>query len=110
MILGEDVVLEGSFLVLNSSKNEVLAYAFLHHSDQKDKFEFGWRGAIVNEYQKLLQMITYNQILYAKKLGMNWIEGEIDSTDKFALELLRHLPFSPAPAWITYQKSNISIS
>ncbi|MGE6258144.1 hypothetical protein ACQKCU_09580 [Heyndrickxia sporothermodurans] len=106
MILSEDVIKQGSFIIFDEIKNEILAYSFLHNSDQNNIFEFGWCGVRDKKRKQLLQVLAYQQIKFAKEDGADFIVGEIDSTDEYAIEFLRFLPFSPSPTWITFQKVN----
>lgn len=102
IIFGDDTLLEGSYILLN--KGEISAFSLLHDSDTPKKFEFGWRGTKEEKDINQILYLTAYQIDYARKQGVRFIIGEIDTTDKYSLEMLKYFPFSPAPTWITYQK------
>jgi hypothetical protein len=106
LVLGKETILEGSYVVING--NEVVAFSMLHDSDTPEKLEFGWRGTKEDIDSNLIVLLTSYQIEYAKHQGFELIEGEIDTTDPFSLEMLKHFPFSPSPAFITYQKGQIN--
>jgi hypothetical protein len=102
LIFSDDTNMEASFII--HTDTEIMAYAFLHHSAAPGRLEFGWRGT---RHQNELSYITYLtalQVKYGKANGYHHIEGEIDSTDPYSLEMLKRFPFTPAAALITYQK------
>jgi hypothetical protein len=102
LIFNEDTVEDGSYIVLKD--REIYAYSLLHYSDTPNKFEFGWRGIRDNADIRLMLMLTANQINFAEQKGINYIEAEVDSTDNFSIEMLKFIPFSPAPSLLTFQK------
>lgn len=104
MIMRKDVITDGTYLCIDS-KEEVLAYSFLHDSAEDDAVEFGWCGANNIRNVDLLLDLTKYQIEYAVKNNINFIIGEFDITDKYAMEVLESLPFESCPTWITYQKT-----
>lgn len=99
----KDVITDGTYLCIDS-KEEVLAYSFLHESEEDDTLEFGWCGANNVRNVDLLLDLTKYQIEYAVKNNINFIIGEFDTTDNYAMEVLESLPFESCPTWITYQK------
>lgn len=104
LMMSEDVILDGTYLYVDKGEREVLAYSFLHFSEEDDTFELGWCGSNNVNNIDLIPDLTKHQIDYANKENIKSIIGEFDTTDKSAMEVLRSLPFEPSPTWITYQK------
>ena len=104
MITADDVILDGSFIGLDTAEKNILAYSFLHTSEKKDTAELGWAGVHSPEANTLLRSLVFQQIKYAEKHNVQFIEGEFDTTDECAMSLLKVIPVSPSPAWITYRK------
>ncbi|WP_254489166.1 GNAT family acetyltransferase [Bacillus thuringiensis] len=102
-ILADDVLLDGSFLII-SEENEIIGYSFLHTSEKDDTLELGWCGTHTTDNLPLLKILVFEQIMYANKHGYSFIQGEFDSTSIYAMELLKSFPFNPCATWITYQK------
>jgi hypothetical protein len=102
LIFNEEIIEDGSYIVLKD--NEIHAYSLLHYSDTPSKFEFGWRGTRHSTDIRLMLMLTALQINFAVEKGINSIEAEVDSTDKFSIEMLKFFPFSPAPSLMTFHK------
>lgn len=104
-VLEEDVLLSGSFVLFNDEK-EMIAYSFLHRSKEKeDTYELGWCGVRKGEQKGLLPFIFIEQILFAMKHNIKYILGEFDTTDDYAMEILKSFSFKPFPAFITYRES-----
>ncbi|MBJ8103708.1 MULTISPECIES: GNAT family acetyltransferase [Bacillus cereus group] len=103
MILAADVLLDGSFLIIDE-ENQIIAYSFLHTSEKDNTLEFGWCGTHTTEDLPLLKLLVFEQTTYANKHSYSFIQGEFDSTSIYAMEILKSLPFNPCPTWITYQK------
>ncbi|WP_342601123.1 hypothetical protein MHB48_09065 [Psychrobacillus sp. FSL H8-0483] len=104
MILADDVVPNGSYIYLDIDEEDIIAYSFLHESDREDALELGWCGTSESQNKELIPQLTFQQIKYAIKHDIQFIVGEFDTTDKYAMEVLSTLPFAPCPTWITYQK------
>ncbi|CAG9622069.1 hypothetical protein [Sutcliffiella rhizosphaerae] len=102
LIFNKDLIEDGSYIVLKD--NEIHAYSLLHYSNTPNKLDFGWRGTKNNNDMRLMLMLTALQINYAEKKGIHTIEAEVDSTDKFSIEMLKFFPFSPTPSLLTFQK------
>ncbi|MCI4252359.1 GNAT family acetyltransferase [Bacillus sp. CCB-MMP212] len=102
-ILADDVLLDGSFLII-SEENEIIGYSFLHTLEKDDTLELGWCGTHTTDNLPLLKILVFEQIMYANKHGYSFIQGEFDSTSIYAMELLKSFPFNPCATWITYQK------
>lgn len=100
MITADDLILDGSFIGMDSEEKNILAYSFLHTSEKKDTIEFGWAGG----HSTLVRSLVFHQIKYADNHNVQFIEGEFDTTDECAMSLLKVIPVSPSPAWITYRK------
>lgn len=103
MILAGDTLLNGSYIYIDEVEEDIVAYAFLHESDSKESYELGWCGAANIGNKKLIPDLTIHQAKYASDQGVQFIIGEFDNTDAYAMEVLKNLPFTPCPAWITYQ-------
>lgn len=104
MILADDVVLNGSYICLDIDEEDIIAYSFLHESDREDTLELGWCGTSENQNKALIPQLTFQQIKYAINHEIQFIMGEFDTTDNYAMEVLSTLPFAPCPTWITYSK------
>lgn len=103
MILADDVLLDGSLLIINE-EHQIMAYSFLHTSENDNTVELGWCGTHTTESVSLLKLLVFKQAMYANKHGYSFIQGEFDSTSIYAMELLKSFPFNPCATWITYQK------
>ncbi|MEK9198440.1 hypothetical protein [Ureibacillus sp. FSL E2-3493] len=104
MIFADDTVYNGSYIYLDTNENSIVAYAFLHESDKIDSLELGWCGAIDTKYIQLISDLIHNQVNYALNHNIQFIIGEFDTTDDYAMEVLTNFPFAPSPTWITLQK------
>jgi len=107
MILSKDIILNGSYVYLDEEKN-IIAYSFLHDSDNKGSFELGWCGLNNSLNKSYIIHLVNRQIRYAIDHDIHSIIGEFDNTDLYAMEVLKHFPFDPSPTWITYQKNEFS--
>lgn len=104
MILADDVVSNGCYICLDRKRKNIIAYSFLHDSDEKDSLELGWCGTVAIEQKQLLSQLVLHQVKYAIKHDIQYIIGEFDTTDKYAMEVLCNFPFAPSPTWITYRQ------
>src|SRR5690625_662865 len=102
LILAEDTILNGSYVFIDERKNEILAYSLLHESDTMNVGELGWCGCIDNRYKHLIPQLIFQQIKYCLSQNINSLLGEFDTTDHYAMEVLKSFPFTPCPTWITY--------
>lgn len=107
MILADDVLLDGSFLIIDE-EHQIMAYSFLHTSEKDNTVELGWCGTHTIDDLSLLKLLVFEQFMYANKHGYSFIQGEFDSTSIYAMEILKSVPFNPCPTWITYQKKRES--
>ncbi|MBS9802140.1 GNAT family acetyltransferase [Bacillus toyonensis] len=103
MILADDMLLDGSFLIIGE-ENEIIGYSFLHTSEKDNTLELGWCGTHTTDNLSLLKLLVFEQTMYANKHGYSSIQGEFDSTSIYAMEVLKSFPFNPCATWITYQK------
>lgn len=103
MILADDVLLDGSYLIIDE-EYQIVAYSFLHTSEKDNTVELGWCGTHTIDDLSLLKLLVFEQFMYANKHGYSFIQGEFDSTSIYAMEILKSFPFNPCPTWITYQK------
>ncbi|MFE7376071.1 GNAT family acetyltransferase [Bacillus cereus] len=103
MILADDMLLDGSFLIIGE-ENEIIGYSFLHTSEKDNTLELGWCGTHTTDNLSLLKLLVFEQAMYANKHGYSFIQGEFDSTSIYAMEVLKSFPFNPCATWITYQK------
>ncbi|MGE7920797.1 GNAT family acetyltransferase [Viridibacillus sp. NPDC093762] len=101
--LYDDAILEGSFLLCNPVNQNIIAYSFLHETEVQTELEIGWSGVDQIMHLPLLQLLTYNQITYAKTNGYEVLIGEFDTTSPYALEILELFPNESCPTWITFQ-------
>ncbi len=100
LVFAEDLLEKGSFVY--AEEGEIIAYSFLHTSDEKDTFELGWCGATRDNNQEMIRLLVQRQILYTKKQGVSKLLGEFDTTDEAAMSVLGSFPFEPCPTWVTY--------
>ncbi len=102
----EDLVEEGSFVALHGG--EYAAVALLHPGEGSSEMELGWRGVARDhlEHQRnLVLALTFRQLAYAARCGCRTVRAEVDTTDPWSMLLLEHLPFRPAPAWVTLRRN-----
>lgn len=104
MLLADDILSDGSYIYLDNDEKNIIAYTFLHESDRENSFELGWCGAADIKNKGLILHLIYYQAKYAMKHNKQFIGGEFDTTDIYAMEVMGSFPFAPCPAWITYQK------
>ena len=104
LMLADDCDLEGSYLLVDPMGKDILAYSFIHVSDDRDTLELGWCGSSVEADISLIPQLVLHQIQYAIKRGYELLEGEFDTTSKYAMQVLRTIPFPPCPVLVTYQK------
>ncbi|WP_432355592.1 hypothetical protein [Sporosarcina sp. A2] len=45
LVLANDVIVKGSFVFLDTCGNDILAYSFLHESEDEHSYELGWCGS-----------------------------------------------------------------
>lgn len=105
LILANDTITKGSYVLLDRRQEAIIAYSFLHESDSKNIYELGWCGCSDKQDKELIPQLTLQHIRYAVNQGAESIVGEFDTTDDYAMEVLRTFPFAPCPTWITYQKA-----
>lgn len=104
LILADDCDLEGSYVLVDPIRTDILAYSFIHVSDDKETLELGWCGSSEGGNISLIPQLILHQIQYASEHGYDFLEGEFDTTSKYAMQVLRTIPFAPCPAWVTYRK------
>lgn len=104
LILADDLIADGSYVYLDQSQKNIVAYSFLHESGEEDSVELGWCGAIDAENRRLIPQLVSQQISYAMKHQIQFLIGEFDTTDDDAMEVLRSFPFKPSLAWVTYRR------
>lgn len=104
LILADGTLIYGSYVHLDKRGKEIIAYSFLHESDRKNTYEFGWCGCSDKRLKALIPQLVLQQIRYAIGQNVRTIVGEFDTTDRYAMEVLKTFPFAPCPTWITYQK------
>lgn len=104
LILAEDIISNGSYVLLDDESNEILAYTFLHESESKDTYELGWCGSSSQLNKQLITHLVFEQIKFAAKQNVKTLIGEFDNTDHFAMEVFKSFPFKTTPTWITFMK------
>jgi len=104
LILANDIVINGSYVCLDTGRKNIVAYSFLHESDNENSYELGWCGCSSSQYKRIIPQLILQQIKYSLNHNVKAITGEFDTTDSYAMEVLRAFPFAPCPTWITYQK------
>ncbi|WP_042149531.1 hypothetical protein [Paucisalibacillus sp. EB02] len=107
LIFAEDLIRQGSY-VLVDKKEEIISYSLLHASESNGTVEFGWKGTRDRSEIETINLLVSSQIEYGKRKGYKKLEGEFDTTDPYALEVLNHFGFPKSPVWITYQKKQRS--
>ncbi|UNL83319.1 GNAT family N-acetyltransferase [Priestia koreensis] len=101
MIFADDVMKNGSYVLVDQSERHIAAYSFLHEGSQENFVELGWFGA--SDDEALILPIIQQQILDSLNNGIELITGEFDTTSTYAMNVLKHFPFAPSPTWITYR-------
>ena len=78
----------------------------MHENDELG-MDLGWRG-VAQEYDSMrhesIKLLTNLQIGYAKKSKKRMLYLEIDSTDKWSLEMMNFLELKKINRWLSYQK------
>lgn len=96
--------MHGSYVYLDTSGQEILAYSFLHESESAKTYELGWCGCSDKRYKRLIPQLIFQHITYSIDQNINAITGEFDTTDHYAMEVFKSFPFIPSPTWVTYEK------
>lgn len=104
LIFADDTIVEGSYLYVDQVKKKIIAYSFLHESDEANTYELGWCGCANDALKKWLLQLVQEQVNYAQQNGIQMIKGEFDTTDDYAMEVLKSFPFSFDSTWMTYRK------
>ncbi|WJY28299.1 hypothetical protein [Sporosarcina trichiuri] len=104
LVFAEDMIPEGSFVSTDRKTGQVIAYSFLHESGKDGVHELGWCGCNKKTELAVLPKLVQQQLHYSVSQQIHTIEGEFDTTDPYAMEILKRFPFMPCPALITYQK------
>lgn len=103
-IVKEDFIAQGSFVLKKEKK--VIAFALMHENDELG-MDLGWRG-VAEEYDSMrhesIKLLTNLQIGYAKESRKRILYLEIDSTDKWSLEMMSFLKLKKINRWLSYQK------
>lgn len=102
LIFSEDMMEQLSYVFIEDE--EIIAYSFLHETDEEGELELGWCGVREEDQIHTLPQLFLLQIHAAKKLKYKTILGEFDTTDQHAMEILKFFAFEPTPTWITLQK------
>ncbi|PAV29680.1 hypothetical protein CIL05_09915 [Virgibacillus profundi] len=105
LVLADDVITDGSYIYVNADHNEIMAYSFLHESEDTETLELGWCGSVDNKRISLIPQLVMQQIAYTNNHGYKYMEGEFDTTSEYAMKVLRNIPFPPTALLITLQKS-----
>ncbi|UUV18915.1 GNAT family N-acetyltransferase [Fusobacteria bacterium ZRK30] len=103
-IVKEDLIAQGSFIL--KKEKRIIAFALMYENDQLG-MDLGWRG-VAEEYDFMryesVEVLTNLQIGYTKKSGKRILYLEIDSTDKWSLEMMKFLKLKKTNRWLSYQK------
>lgn len=102
LILAEDVLMQGTYVSLNDAGSEIVAYSFLHHSEDEQTYELGWCGCREEQDKDMLLELIQQQIDDADDKQIAYLLGEFDSTDMYAMEVYQGFPFIPSTPWLTY--------
>lgn len=101
LIFSDDLIPEGSYLYVKD--NQIIAYTFLHETSNHE-VEMGWVGAEDLRQKEKVASLVHRQIDFAERKGFEFLSGEFDTTDKFAIALLESLQLPRTPVWITLKK------
>lgn len=104
LIAAEDTIMQGSYIFLDTSEKDIVAYSFIHESDNAHTYELGWCGCSDERYKGCIPQLIFQQAKYAINANVEAIVGEFDTTDHNAMEVFKSFPFTPCPTWITYIK------
>lgn len=103
LIFADDLIMDGSLLYIDETTQKILAYSFLHESEEDDRLELGWCGSERNQHIQLISELLSAQKNYAQKQGYHFIVGECDTTSPFAMEVFRSIGTPKCKTLITYQ-------
>ena len=99
------LIKSGSYLI--NFEGKVIAFALLHESDESS-YDLGWRGISPDfdlHRSFLIKTLTTRQLVYAKQNNVEWLNVEIDSTDRCSMSILNEFQFNIGAKWLSYQKS-----
>lgn len=102
LTFSDDLIRKGSFLYLK--ENRIIAYAFLHESNEINMLDLGWVGALEPAYKGEIVSLVYQQLEFARERGVEFISGEFDTTDEYAFAVWESIPFAPTQAWLTLKR------
>ena len=106
MFLGEDLVTEGMFYIIDKNDN-IVSFSSIRNPIGRPK-EWGWFGSLpekvaIQDAELFNLALKYVEFGFAEKIGVSELYFEIDSTDWQAFQLLNHLPFEVEEIYLTYQ-------
>lgn len=104
LILSDDLIKNASFVYVDR-EGHIVAYSCLHFSEREDTVELGWCGSNDLNQRSLIPELVKMQIAYAKQQGIQYVEGEFDTKNPYAMHVYKHIPFPKSTNWITYQFS-----
>jgi hypothetical protein len=105
LIYDDSLEVAGSVVVLR--EHEFAGLGLLHVHEQPDHLAIGWQGvAAAYEQDEALIMpaLISAEITYARQQGYRYLDAEIDTTDRWSMQLLSLIPTPPAEQWVTFRK------
>lgn len=106
LAMDDDVIDDGSFVAVRAGT--FVGVALLHREPGEGNATFGLCGVPAElgrqAHEILVKALTARQIEAARHLGIRSMCAELDSTDPAAMTRLATVPFSPAPAWLTFRR------
>ncbi|GEL77865.1 hypothetical protein [Tenuibacillus multivorans] len=106
LIFASDVNMNGSFIALDE-EDRIVAYSFLHNCDN-ETLELGWCGVSDETHLYLLPQLVLKQGSFAKKVGIQNLEGEFDTTDENAMYVFMELNFEVIESLVMYREEKNS--
>ncbi|MFS0780213.1 hypothetical protein [Bacillus sp. 1P06AnD] len=104
MIWNGDVWREGSYLLVCRTSKEVKAYSFLHKTENTRMAEWGWCGAAEPSLIKWIPSLVAAQFRFAAFKGIQYLQGEFDSTSPYAMEVMNAFSLPKKNTLITYRQ------
>lgn len=95
---------EATFLALQGTQCVGMSAAY---REDPDRLALAWAGVTEEHLQHEREMVlalTLHQVSYAVGQGVTELQGEFDSTNRWAIMQMSAFPFLPAPCWMTFQR------
>lgn len=102
ILLNDSPDTKNSLICLHpAAPHHVAGYIMLHPIDGQ-QYEAGWVGLSGEAEPIMLQRLLKKQLENLKNKGVEWLELEVDTTDKYAMDLFNFVEFENYEAWKAY--------